>query len=488
MMLAIAALLALQDPQYDTIMLETGARTDHIEARDLNGDGKPDLVIQNGRDLQIFLQKDGTYTPKPQQVLRLDPTVFLWTFGTLDGHKLPAIFTAGSRAVQAIPYDGESFGAARDLIVHPSLFQGSVADGHAPLFAKFAVDLDGDGRTDVLLFRPDEILVMKQFAGGEFRCIQKLPVPMDVTTLVPWAPHQKLIETVSVPLLSFGDMDGNRRTDIAYYKDESIGIFRQKEDGTFLVSENRDLVADKKRRRANRFIKFDRPPRVADFNGDGLLDIAVVYPSQGRVNIYYGAPGRNDWTQPDQVMNVADGWSTGIYLEDLGGRGKLDLIMGVVRRFGITEGIQVFLSGKVDLELHIYPMGPEGRFSKDPVQELKFSIPFSFHVTRDSASLDLVFQPNFSGDFNKDGLRDMLVRVDERTLKIYPGDKEHIISKEPSGTILMNPPEGVSTTEPFVADLNGDGVSDLLLKHVLVNPPKHVLELKLSRKPGGPDR
>ena len=45
----------------------------------------------------------------------------------------------------------------------------------------------------------------------------------------------------------------------------------------------------------------------------------------------------------------------------------------------------------------------------------------------------------------------------------------------------MSPPEGVSTTEPFVADLNGDGVSDLLLKHVMINPSSHVLELKLSK-------
>ena len=75
----------------------------------------------------------------------------------------------------------------------------------------------------------------------------------------------------------------------------------------------------------------------------------------------------------------------------------------------------------------------------------------------------------------------MLVRVDEKTLKIYPGVKDRIIHDEPSGTIQMNPPEGVSTTEPFVVDLNGDGVSDLILKHVLVNPARHVLELKLSK-------
>ena len=53
--------------------------------------------------------------------------------------------------------------------------------------------------------------------------------------MVPWAPHQKLQEVIGVPILSFGDTDGNGRTDIAYYKEEAIGVFRQQENGTFLV-------------------------------------------------------------------------------------------------------------------------------------------------------------------------------------------------------------------------------------------------------------
>src|SRR5579864_3691968 len=67
MNLLLAAVLAAQDPAYETTFLETGTLTHHIEARDLNGDGKPDLIIQNGRALQIFLQNGGKYTTKPQQ-------------------------------------------------------------------------------------------------------------------------------------------------------------------------------------------------------------------------------------------------------------------------------------------------------------------------------------------------------------------------------------------------------------------------------------
>jgi hypothetical protein len=476
----ILLLLLLQDPAYETVLIEAGPRADASLARDLNGDGRIDLLVQSGRDLQVFLNAPG-FGPKPSQVLRLDPSVFLWTLGLLDGQKTPAILSAGSRAIQGHVFDGKGYAAPRDLVVHPSLFEGTLAEARAPILLDFAFDLDKDGRSELLLYRKDAIFVMKQDVGGDFRCLQKLPVPVDVTTLIPWQPQLNLQEKSLVPVMAVGDLSGDGRPDLGVYREEAIQVFRQRAEGGFTGGEEKDLTTEKRKKRGPRFFQFDLPPRIEDFDGDGLLDLALVYPSKGRVQVYYGSSGRVDFTQPDMIMRVADGWSTGIYVEDLNGDKKLDLIMGVVRKFGITEGIQVFLSGKVDLELHVYPTEAGGRFTKDPAVELKFSIPYSFQLSRESASLDLVFRPNFKGDFNKDGLRDMLVGSDARTLRIYPGSKDRPISDQPSGSITMNPPPGAATTEPFVADLNGDGVSDLLLKHVIVSPPRHVLELKLSR-------
>jgi hypothetical protein len=480
--LALLAFLAGGDPPYETIALEVGPRVDQLTARDLNGDGRADLLVQCGRDLHVFLFDPARgFAPRAGQTLRLDRSVFLWTLAALDDPSRPLLLTSGSRALQAHAIDnGAIAGAGADLAVHPSLFEGPSSETKPPLFIDFAPDLDRDGRPEILLFQKDRLFVMKRHADGDYRCLQKLPVPVDVATLLHFGPHQKLTEVASVPLLAFADADGDGRPDLSYYRDESLGVFRQDASGRFGAVETLDLAAEKRKRR-DRFLKFEVPPRVGDFNADGLLDVALIYPSKGRVQVTYGRPGRRDFTQPDDLMRVADGWSTGIYLEDLNGDRKLDLIMGVVRKFGISEGIQVFLSGKVDLELHIYPMQDSGRFVKDPVQELRFSIPFSFHVTRESASLDLSFRPDFRGDFNRDGLRDLLVAADARTLDIYPGIQGRAISDRPQGSISMSPPEGTAYTEPFVADFNGDGVSDLVLKHILVDAQKHVLELKLSK-------
>jgi len=479
--LASLALLLAQDPSYDTRVLETGGRGDRLVARDLNGDSFPDLVVQNDHDLHFFLfDRERGFTATAQQTIRLDGTVFLWTLARLEEGKPPSLVTAGSRAIQAHSFGGRGFAArGADLVVHPSLFEDA-SDGGPPLFTDFAPDLDADGISELLLFRKDDIFIMKGGPAAGYRCLQKLPLPVEVTLIHNWGANMKMTETSAVPPLAFGDTDGDGRPDVSYYRDEAIGTFRQNPDGSFVPADPMDILTDKPKKR-DRFVKFDIPPRVADLNGDGLLDIAAVYPTKGRVHVFYGRPGRRDFSQPDEVKQVADGWSSGIYLEDLGGRGRLDLIMGVVRRFGISGGIQVFLSGKVDLELHIYPMQANGQFPRDPVQELKFPIPYLLQVTRTSAMIDLTFRPNFKGDFNGDGLRDMLVADGDRTLRIYPGSRDRGISEKPSGSIAMNPPEGTVRTEPFVADFNRDGISDLVLKHVQTDLVRHALEIKLSK-------
>lgn len=481
-MWTVAAVLALlQDPAFETRTLETGGRADRIVARDIDGDGRTDLVVQNGRDLHVFLQDPNRGFPdRPLQVLRLEPHAFLWTLAALDGH--PALLTAGSRAVQGRPFGPGGFRPEpADLVVHPSLFEGTLAEGRAPLLLDFAPDLDRDGRPDLILFLKDSLLLMRQHPGGEFRAVQKVPFPVETVIAVPWAPHQKLTEITTVPVLAFGDVDGDGRPDLATCLDETLRVCFQGPDGRYQPPRAFDLTAEHRRRRV-RILQFEVPPRLGDFNADGFLDIVLVYPSKGRVHAYYGRAGRTDFTQPDDVFRIGDGWSTGVYLEDLDGDGRTDLVMGVIRKFGVTEGIQVFLSGRVDLELHVFPMTPAGRFAKDPVQELRFSIPFSFQLTRESIALDLVFRPNFRGDFNRDGRRDLLVAEDARTLRLYPGLPERFLSDAPAGSVRLNPPPETSLTEPFVADLNGDGVSDLILRHTLsVQPPRHALELKLSR-------
>ena len=102
-------------------------------------------------------------------------------------------------------------------------------------------------------------------------------------------------------------------------------------------------------------------------------------------------------------------------------------------------------------------------------------------MTRESASLDITFRPNFEGDFNGDNRRDLLVASAPDTLSIYWGEPDRYVSDRAGASIPMSPPAGVAHTEPFVADFNKDGISDIVLRHHLTEPNKHVLEIKLSK-------
>jgi hypothetical protein len=480
-MLAALLLALAQDLPYETLPLDPGGKADAVLFRDLDGDGRPEILVQNGRDLHVFPNEDGRFPARPAATVRLDPAVFLWTLRPLDDPKRPSLLTQGSRALQAHAPSGRGFGPPRDLVVHPSLFEGAVADNRPPVPLDFAPDLDGDGRPELLFFQRSGIWIMAFGADGDWRCRQKLAVPVDVQTTLPFRPQLNLSEKASIPVHAFGDLSGDGKPDLGVYREESVLIFEQGKDGLFHEAEGRDLAVEKRKAR-RRYFQFDLPPRIADVNGDGLLDVVLVYPSKGRVHVYEGRAGRTDFTQPDQLMVVADGWSTGTYLQDLDGDRRPDLVMGVIRKIGVIEGIQIFLSGKIDLELHVYPCQADGRFSKDPVAELSFAIPFACQVTRESAMLDLVFRPNFEGDFDGDGRRDMLVHGDATSLRIHRGTTTDWLSKDATGRVPMSPPPGTLTTEPTIGDLNGDGRSDLLLRHRQLPPAPDVLELKLSTK------
>jgi hypothetical protein len=94
--------------------------------------------------------------------------------------------------------DGKAFAAPRDVIVHPSIFEGAAAEGHPPVYLDFAPDLGRDGRSEVLVFQKDELFIMHAQPGGEFRCLQKLPITVDETMVMPWTAHMKLSESWTV--------------------------------------------------------------------------------------------------------------------------------------------------------------------------------------------------------------------------------------------------------------------------------------------------
>jgi len=488
--LPLLALLAspafAQELTFDTVRLQPG-QADAIDAVDVNDDGRPDLLVTGGRSARIFLfRAEGGFKPAPDRTLDFGPDAYLWTvakFADAPGLQI-VVFT--SRGVQRYVRTGPAeWRGPEDLIIAPNLFHGTAQADAAPLRLDFMKDLDGDGLSDALFLAPEGLWIFPQEKDGagkpRFRLKQKLAIPFGAGMESQWGPHQKLSQLVSIPLIAVGDANKDGRADLVYLYEGTIGQFFQKEDGRFEAAATGALSAGRSKPRRT-YLKFEAPPRLVDLDGDGMLDVAVPDPFKGRVDIYFNRRGRPDFTSADAVLKVEDAYSSGIYVEDLDGDGKPEIVMGVIRKFGIIGGIQTFISGKIDLELHYHRL-EKGTFTNSPAQQLTFSVPFTFHATRDSAEPDLKFWPELKADLDGDGLRDLIIGRGDHELAVHFGKKNVLVAADEGAVVPFDPPEGTASTKTVVADFNGDGRSDLVLKYEKVERRDAVIDVKLSRKP-----
>lgn len=453
---------------------------DAVVAEDLDGDGARDLIVQSGVELQIFLQSGRSFSARPRYTIRMDDITFLWTPAKLGKprYDLNSILTMSSRGIQRYVLQGDEY-RRQDVVVHPTMFEGKCSTARPPLKLNFAPDLNDDGLSDLLLFTKDLAMVFVQ-QDGEFRLRQKLDLRLESTLSAWFGPHQRAVESTQVPSLAIGDANGDRRSDIIVYKDQAIEVFAQDERGRFKSDGEVFPLVKRKHKPRRTYIQFEVPPRIVDVDGDGILDIAVTSASKGKVQMYYGAAGRVDFTEPDEERQISDAWAGGADFVDFDGDGRKELVLWIVPKLGIVSGIEAFVSKKVAIDLYFFRLTPQGRLQKQAARKLSFTIPFTLKLTRESGSAELIFEPSFDGDFTGDGVRDMIVMEGGR-LDVYPGDQATVVRSEPAGSIPFAAPQGTSFTKAVVQDLNGDGRADVILKHVNLADERAQLEIKVSK-------
>ena len=281
-------------------------------AADMNGDGKPDIVVAGYNGIAIHPGNgDGTFRSNLTASLNFAPTDIELADLDGDGRKDVAVATDGDYLTVALTAPDGGF----SRVLRDEVF---------PLAARLAfADFNGDGRADAL----DDDGIHLGNGDGTFRT-PPMPTP-----------------AFGVP----GDFNEDGRMDLATPLGNTVQLYLGNGDGTFQTGPGIVVEAS--------------GLQAGDVDHDGHLDLVAT--ATGAVSVIYG---RGDGTADEIVKIPTASYYTVASLGDLDGDGLLDLVAPS------STGPAVYLSRGRTFVRSPYagaPLGPEiGDLNGDGIADL----------------------------------------------------------------------------------------------------------------------
>ncbi len=310
---------------------------------DLNGDGVQDLLVLGGNsagtveDVQTFLANtSGGYTASALQTLTVPASAVNVSFfvGDLNGDGKPDLLLGGSVAY------GNGDGTFQQPVALSFL-----ASGYSDTFAG---DVNSDGKPDILALNTVpggldgnpytlQVTVFANQGSGNFQSLGTFPVA-----------SSQVVEMASLASLEVVDVNGDGKADLvaqAYFlppvqaaQRATVAVSLNNGDGTFAAP----VQASYTPQQNGGSIELENV-RVGDFNNDGKMDLLLMYPAYWMLNFtqpFVFLPGNGDGTfgaETDSVITtpyVSSGAATGqppagrADVIDVNLDGNLDVVFG----------------------------------------------------------------------------------------------------------------------------------------------------------------
>jgi hypothetical protein len=395
-----------------------GVYSTHVLVGDFNGDGKLDLAVLNRNlgtsgpaDVSILLGNgDGTFQPQVRTSVGLnEPYVTYLVAGDFNGDgKLDLIASSTTGQIVLLPGNGDGTFAT------PVTIQVTAQE----VWFLAAGDFNGDGKLDVAVpllgTTTGSVAILLGNGDGTFQAPVNYPMQGNNDIVAADVNHDGILDLIgdgSVISVLLGNGDGTFQPEIDTGPGMSflvVGDFNG--DGnldaagvaSYDASGGAQLLVTLGDGKGNFHSLFTTPLpydshllRLGDFNGDGVLDLALPGPS--RVSILLGN-GDGTMSASNVLPDVNGPQSAAV--ADLNGDGKPDLAIGEYQQ-----------ASQVDIRLG----NGDGTFA------------FGTPVTLDSSPMVVV-----PADFNRDG------KVDLAALLGYSPHAYPVVSATPNmlGSVL----------------------------------------------------
>ena len=455
---------------------------------DLDGDGLKDLVLMDDTNLSIFYQdpKRG-FTREPQQTWHLDPRPCLVWTAKLGGPAGSLLVMTSDGVTELCFTNRTSPPAIRQIIRQPTIVPDTAEASEGTNAMYFPLSVETGLRRAAAAVGGD---LARATATQADRDWPLLLVPAADGIQVwqhrdEWRQAQCITNSIEASLqlsvtnpgyatslgfdLSVGDVNGDGRDDLMVRRSNgwtnTYSLYLQQTNGLFAL-EPALTYADK--------VEPFSWLCWTDLNRDGKVDliksvwlnepsfIPAVPSGKVLVSTYIADEHGRIPDEPQQVFRKND-WTPALPVVDLDGDGFPDLVLGY-SNVDTREGVRKEITAKqLDYNLRFYFYRPGTGFPKEADCQRDVVIHLDQPELLVSWGRSQYFERyvQLGGDFHGDGKTDLLVRDQSDAISVY-----FFVSREkgfsPEPDLRFSCPEPIDEWQ--VADLNHDGVSDLIVK------------------------
>ncbi len=428
----------------------------------LNEDSKADLIVihseavANGfnRYLSVFINRDFLSPALPDYTLNLkSDALFFDLMRTHEGES--GLLFWESDGLYFHPWTNASLETKRTRLITLQR-ENPFFDALNIVQKKMTIDLDQDGKFEIILPGLQKIHFFKQDSSGVFKSLAGSPLPA--------SPYIQMTEAgqfmYRYPEISVHPMTMKGGNDLCIWQNYSLLVYPSAEnkfykpDPDIRLCMPHEVIAGIYSASNS---KYKMQSHLVDINNDALKDVLVSLKSpnyfpytMNQMQVYLNDEGTFKHV-PDQIL-TANNMHGEFLIHDFNHDDFTDLSL-LQLDLGLKEVLTFLLTGVLRARLDLYHSGSSSLFSDKPSGRFSFSWRPSLMTVLGKKA----FLLNIDGDYNGDQHKDLMVGIYPETLQIYTSKNKGYFDKVAYAVFHLPLSENYQLT-----DWDGNGKTDLV--------------------------